>query len=124
MHEVLDALEEINLDHFEYAMLLKDTNMNSSTFKMFVPKIMPAVKYKEADTWDEEIKTGIFVNDKECKIEHSKKIKCQNFLTIERHTNTDFSSRADKHNIIKKDTKFIIQSMYGNVKDLYVEKVL
>lgn len=126
MHDLLESVQEINLDHFEYAILVEDTPKGASTFKLYIPKLMPLVQTGDqtASQWKEEVRGDIFVNDAQCKIDHMKTVTCQNYITVSRYSDSDFSARANINGIIPKGTKFIIHSLYGNYNDLYVFKVL
>ena len=126
MHEILDAVEEINVDEFEYAILLEDTDHNATKFNMFLPKLMPLVQSgnDKPKSWKEKTNAKIFVNDSGCKIAPTSTVTCQNFVTIKQHTDTGFSSRANSKDMVPKGTKFVVHCMNGNYRDLYVTKVI
>lgn len=124
MREILNCMEEINIDDFEYCMLVEDTPHYSQKFKMYIPKSMGGFEISPAKTWKESVNDGIFQNAPECKIKADKTIPCQNYVTVDRHFDSDFSYRAEPNDRVRKGVRFMIQSMYGNLKDLYVDRVL
>lgn len=148
MHEILDTLEEINLDTLEYGFLSEDVDKYASEFKVYIPKVMGAIEFKETAHWQEQVDARIFVNDVGCAIKPTPKIMCQNFKTVRNHATTmpnlqsvgptsiiidNIKITVDEHSSIsvskqpvsiKKGTKLIIQSMNGNINDLYVHKII
>ncbi len=124
MHEILNTFEEINLDLHEYCILVENKQHSSQSFPMYVPKLMAGIPIMPKASWVEGV-GDVYANAKECKVSFSKTVSLQNFLTIPRHFHTDFSYRASKSGgIIKKGVRFICHSMYGNPKDLRIERVV
>ena len=123
MHEILDTYEEVNLDDFEYCTLVEDTKHFSQKFPMYIPKLMAGFPIAPKAKWVEPV-SKCYVNAPECDISFQKKVDIQNFVTVQRHFDTNFVYRADEKDIVKKGVRFIIQSMYGNPKDIKVVRVV
>lgn len=124
MRDIIDCMDEINMDIFEYAILVEDTSHSAQKFKMYIPKIMGGIKVQFARSWVEKVDDKIFINDAKCKITAAKSVNCQNYLTLNRHFDTNFAYRADSKGKIKQGTRFMVHSMYGNPKDVRVDRVM
>lgn len=119
---LIKCLEELDVEPFEYVFLSEDTLHTSSTFNFHFPKVMPQGGGKPKVT-PTSFNSNIFINDPSCKPKVSGTISTQNFVNIKRHFHTDFSFRARPDGIIPAGTRFIIQVMHGNIRDLYVRDV-
>lgn len=123
MHEILDTYEEVNLDDFEYCTLVEDTKHYNQTFPMYIPKLMAGIPIAPKASWIEPV-SKCYVNAAACDISFSKTVSIQNFVTVQRHFDTNFVYRANEKDVIKKGVRFIIQSMYGNPKDIKLVRVV
>jgi hypothetical protein len=120
---IINCLEEYDIEPFEYAFLCENTHHASGSFKFHIPKVMTFGRGKPKKV-NNIFNNNIFVNDSSCKPVTSNSITTQNYVTVKRHFHTDFSYRADVNGIVHEGTRFIIQVMHGNIKDLYVRDVV
>lgn len=115
----ISSLENFDLNHFEYCFLTERTRYNSSTFPVNIPKVMPLIPLSTPKTINNIFNINIFVNDLDCKPKTSNSIQTQNYLTIPRFKNADFSNKADEY-YIHENEKFICCFMDKNIRDIYL----
>lgn len=120
---IINCLEEYDIEPFEYAFLCVKTPHTSATFKLHIPKVMTFGRGKPKKV-NNVFNNNIFVNDNSCKPATSNSITTQNYVTVKRHFHTDFSYRADPAGFLHEGTRFIVQVMHGNIKDLYARDVV
>lgn len=115
----INSLEENNINQFEYCFLLENARYNDYFFKINIPKLMPLININEPKEININIGNNIFINDDKYKINNSKQIKTQNYLSINKFKNANFYDKSND-GIIEKKEKFICCFMNGNIKDVYL----
>lgn len=115
MYELLNPLEEVNLELWEYAYLTIDTKHYSQYFKIYLPKLMAGFPFGDPKGWEVPISTkSNLSNASQCKPSMSTTLPVQNYITSERHLDRSFAERADYKNDLVKGQQFIISFMNHN----------
>lgn len=87
-----------------------DTKTSSSSFKVYIPKILPTIKKGTAQVRTESISTNGIINDTKCKIEPSSSVKTRNYIEVPASDNVNF-----KRPVFKNGAKLRISYTAGNV---------
>lgn len=86
-----DNIKEWNLDNYEIAKTCEEVNTRSSSFKVYIPKLMPLINAGKPIQAKQFISPSIFANSDECKPAISTTITTQNFKTLQMADNENFS---------------------------------
>lgn len=121
---IVQALEEYHINPFEYAFLSERSHKDNDSFKFYIPKLMPYFPFSSPKHTNWVFNNNIFLNDDACKPRTSTQVQAQNYVTVGRHFNRSFGARADYENRIAANTRFIIQIMDGNIRDMRVSDVV
>lgn len=114
------CLEDLNIGQFEYAFLSNDTSYSSSSFNMYIPKLMPLIAQGEPKSTNETIDNNIFVNASDCKPTTSGTVQTQNYVKVKAFSNLDLQFKGDINGIIHKGARFMLLVMDKNIGDMYV----
>lgn len=122
---MLDCLEELHINHFEYCFLTSDHWFETDSFQVKIPKIMPLIPDGDSKTVSTTFRNTIFVNANECKPQVPSKVTTQNYLTVSKFQNADMQYQVPDYEetgdgYIKRGTKLIAVVMDGNIKDIYM----
>ncbi len=123
MNEILDAIVDINIDTHEYGTLVEKIHSSSSSYAVFMPKLMSGIGKGNKNVWQENV-SGVFANSSECEVPFSRRVSLQNFLTLNTFYGVGTGHRSDRYGYVHPGERFIIQTMYGNVKDMKIERML
>lgn len=118
---MMNSLEELKLEPFEYAYLVEDTNYKAESFPLWMPKLLPLTNGSAKREVNVIINNNIFINEE--KPETPSSISTRNYLTIPRYRMTDFEYKLEdfsKSRNIKKGASFLVNVMNGNIKTMYV----
>lgn len=128
---MISALEEIDINQFEYCFLCNDTYYpGTSTFKVYIPKLMPFMHsiYQEPVTQTSIFNSNIFVNDSACKPQPSKTVQFKNFINVKVLANQDFINHEydpdGAPGYMKSGTRLICMLMDKNPRDIYLTSML
>jgi hypothetical protein len=121
---ILKGLDDFSVDCFEYGFLVQDTDTGSGEFNLYIPKLMPSFSRNDPTKVNWTFNNNIFLNDAKCKPRTSTRIQTQNYVSVNRHFNRNFNARANNDGIIKKGTRFIIQIMDENIRDMRISDVV
>lgn len=125
MYEILNSLDEINLDLWEYAYLTKDTNHASQRFQVYVPKLMSGIPFGDPKGSNTGISTkNNLSNASACKPSMSTTLAVQNFITSERHLDRDFKERKNIKDDLVKGQQFILSFMNHNPQLHRISEIL
>lgn len=83
---------------------------SSSSFKVYIPKILPTIKKGTAQVRTESISTNGIINDTKCKIDPSSSVKTRNYIEVPASDNVNF-----KRPVFKNGAKLRISYTAGNV---------
>jgi hypothetical protein len=114
------ALEEYDINLFEYGFNTDYRGHGSGSFSMNIPKLMPLIARGAPATSNVVFNNNIFVNADDCKPAASASVAIQNYLTVRRFRNTDFSTKQDSNGCIPSGSKFICCIMDKNIKDIFL----
>jgi hypothetical protein len=112
-----NAIEEYEINLFEYGINLEPTPNSSPIFKMHIYKLMPLVPRVLPRQITVGINNNIFVNEPSCKPTASTTVITQNYITVPRFQNTNFSHKGL---IVPMGALFICCIMDRNIKDIYL----
>lgn len=121
---LVKGLEDYGIKPFEYAFLTEATSKDAETFRLYLPKLMPMFPCDTPVFNNWLFNNNVFLNDDVCKPRSISTIKTQNFITVPRHLSRDFSPRADGSGNLPKDSKFIVQVMDENIRDIRVSDIV
>lgn len=123
MYQATSKLDEVNFDILEYAYLTVRTHHTSNSFDLWIPKFMAPQPFGSKSTWVGTIK-NLLENDGACKVSLGSTIKLQNFVNVARHTDTDFSMRADIYGYLHVGQQFLITAVNHDPRDIKILKVM
>lgn len=119
------GLEDYQVEPFEYAHLVETAHMDDRTFKFHIPKLMAGITKGSPQKVPMTFNNNLFLNAADCKPATSNKVTTQNYVTVRRHNSRNFVAGTENGGeYIKSGTKFIIHTMYGNIKDMRVSDVI
>lgn len=123
MYQATNILDEINFDILEYAYLTTRTPHSAQSFDLWIPKLVAPLPFGDKKSWNESI-VSPFQNSNECKVTPAKSLTLQNYITVERHVDTDFESRADIEKKLSVGQGFVVTLMNHDPRDMQILKIL
>jgi hypothetical protein len=121
---LIEGLEEYDVNMFEYGHLTTKTPHNAHSFKLYIPKIMATFGMGSPKSNNKTFNNKIFLNDNACKPVTAKSVTVQNYITVERHLDRDFSMRADSAGYLHSGQKFIVHMMDKNIRDHHISHIM
>lgn len=118
------GIEDFSVNYFEYGFLTEDTDADAEAFKLYIPKLMPTYPRTEPSEINWAFNNVIFINDVDCLPRSSSRITTQNYVTVPRYASRNFSARADENGKIPKGTRFIVQIMDNNLRDMHISDMV
>lgn len=115
----LDALQENELNIFEYGYTVGDSKPTDYIFSMRIPKLTTLLTGSTPSSYLKIFNNNIFINADKCKPYTSGSVRLQNYISILRFSNTNFNDRA-VNGIIPDGTKFICCVMDKNPRDIHL----
>jgi hypothetical protein len=119
-----EALEEYDINQFEYCFNLSDNGYWVDYFLINIPKLMPLIPRAKPATTNIVIDNNIFVNASDCKPTTSSTITTQNYLTLPRFWNTDFRHKKDANDNIPEGERFLCCIVDKNIRDIHLTDYL
>ena len=83
---------------------------SASSFKVYIPKILPLLRQGTAQVRKEPIETSMILNDSQCGVKGSSYVKTRNYIEIPAADNVNF-----KRPVFKNGAKIRISFTAGNV---------
>lgn len=120
---IINALENYSINPFEYAHLIEDTDVNATSFKVYIPKLMALFPKKPAANINGLFNNNIFVNDSDCRPTTSQRVITQNFVTLMKYTERNFH-HVSVDGIIPAGTRMIIHIMDENIRDMRIHDAI
>lgn len=114
------AIQQNNLQTFEYCYTLDERHHKSDKFAVYIPSLMTEIGQKEPDEVDDDIERSIFINSSECNVDISTSITTQNFLEVPVFFNSNLCHNSDEHGMIPKGTKLLCMIINNDVNDIHI----
>ena len=87
-----------------------NTETSASSFKVYIPKILPLLRQGTAQVRKELIENSMLLNDSQCSVKGSSYVKTRNYIEIPAADNVNF-----KRPVFKNGAKIRISFTAGNV---------
>lgn len=114
------GLKDFDIETEELATLAASANIHDKTFKIHVPKIMPAISVG-TNTVTEQIKGSLFINDTSNRPRYANTVKTQGFITSSRFDHGSLIPLASPGSgSISKGVKIMVNVPGKNIKDIRV----
>lgn len=110
---MFQSLQKYELDQHEYGFIMDNSDRNSTTCKVMIPKLTPLMSTKEVQYFKKSFNPNIFVNSTESKPNISSSILISNFITVKKFNDT--ASRD-----FKKGERVICCVMNKDIRDIYL----
>lgn len=127
MFNLLNPLEELELDTLEYGYMTDVSKFHgSSSFNIYVPKIMGAVGFGVTNSWTVPIQPKpMLINAPECMPSPASSTTMQNHINITRHLDTDFikGHTIDAALNLRLGQTFIVNFMNRDPQEYRLERV-
>lgn len=114
MATLTGPFSNIEINQIEYGRLSEDQAVDSTSFKVKIPKLMVKTTSNRV-IFDR----GIFLNSSDCSVQTTNSITTLDYITINKAKTCDLSSVAED-GIIKKDTLVMCVSITNNINDLII----
>lgn len=114
----LNSLEELEINPSEYCFIMENSNINSDSFKVIIPKIMPLLSIDSQPIIQRiNFNNKIFINDPDTLPSTSNYITTQNYIVVPRSQDSWFKFRPDT---IFRKTKLLCKIINKNIKEIYL----
>jgi hypothetical protein len=131
-----NGLKRYTIEEIEYCFILEDTNKNSNTFKVNIPKLMPFIPIAKPTEEEEILDDNIIINSRDSyRGLVNKRVKTQNYISVRKRKDCLFNYYPDtfesnirmKCEILNKDVSRIVliddeftTSKINKYKTLYI----
>jgi hypothetical protein len=118
---MIETLEDLKLESFEYAYLVEDTSYTADSFPLWMPKLLPLTNGSAKRENTVVINNNIFIN--EVKPETPSSVSARNYIRIPKYRKADFLYKVDNypHNTsIKRGASFLVNVLNSNIQTMYV----
>lgn len=116
---MITGLQELEINPLEYCFTVSRQHVNSSSFMVRIPKLMPNVAPSDKST-----RTGfnnnILINAQDCMPKASSSVTMQGFYTVKRFRNVSLCHHGDITGHMSSGQKLIATVMDKNIRDIYI----
>lgn len=110
MNSITLGTWSLSTEEIGYYVGKSDTRTDSSSFKVYIPKILPMIKRGTAQVHTEPLSTSGIINDRGCKLDPNPSVKTRNYMEVSASDNVNF-----KRPVFKNGAKVKVSFVSGNV---------
>ena len=110
MNSITLGTWSLSTEEIGYYVGKSDTRTDSSSFKVYIPKILPMIKRGTAQVHTEPRSTSGIINDRGCKLDPNSSVKTRNYMEVVASDNVNF-----KRPVFKNGAKVKVSFVSGNV---------
>lgn len=110
MNSITLGTWNLSTEEIGYYVGKSDARTDGSSFKVYIPKILPMIKRGTAQIHTEPLSVSGIINDIGCKLETNSSVKTRNYLEVTASDNINF-----KRPVFKNGAKVKIAFVSGNI---------
>lgn len=97
---MFQSLDRYDLEQHEYGFLMEDTDHNSDTCRVMIPKLTPLMNTNEIQNYKKSFNPNIFVNSNDSKPSVKTSIVISNYTTIKKFNDSKTRTFNNKDRVI------------------------